>query len=73
MPYTLEVRVKTTLGLDVGMAHKIADLGLFAAECAFFAHGILRIYRKTEVTDCGLAVGVMAQREYHDLARRIYR
>ena len=51
MPYTLEVRVKTTLGLDVGMAHKIADLGLFAAECAFFAHGILRIYRKTEVTE----------------------
>lgn len=72
--HTLEVRIEATFGLDVGMAHKIADLRLLAAESAFFAHGILRIYRKTDVTKLsGLAVGVMAQREYHDLARRVYR
>ena len=46
MTHALQVGVEAALGLDVGMADKIADLGLFAAEIAFFAHDVLRICRK---------------------------
>ena len=46
MTHTLQVGIEAALGLDVGMADKIADLGLFAAEIAFFAHDVLRICRK---------------------------
>ena len=36
--HTLQVWIKTTFCLDVGMAHNIADLGLFTAKGAFFTH-----------------------------------
>jgi hypothetical protein len=51
--HTLEVGVKTTLGLDIGMADEVANLGLFAAENAFLAHTILRICKKTVHFTCG--------------------
>lgn len=53
MPNALQVGVKTTLGLDIGMADKIANLGLFAAENAFLAHTILRICKKVVHFTCG--------------------
>jgi hypothetical protein len=53
MAHALQVGVKTTLGLDVGMADKIADLRLFAAKIAFFAHDILRIWKFSVIT-CGM-------------------
>ena len=49
----LKVGVKTTFGLDIGMADKIANLGLFAAENAFLAHTILRICKKVVHFTCG--------------------
>lgn len=42
MTHTLQIGIKTTFRLDVGMAHNIADLGLFTAKGAFFAHAVLR-------------------------------
>ena len=44
--HALKIGVKAALGLDIGMAHEIANLGLFAAEIAFLAHTILRICKK---------------------------
>jgi hypothetical protein len=34
----LQVRIKAAFGLDIGMAHKVAGLGLFAANFALFRH-----------------------------------
>ena len=53
VPNALKVRVEATLGLNVGMADEISNLGLFAAENAFLAHTILRICKKTVYFTCG--------------------
>mgnify|MGYP000095938458 CR=1 FL=1 len=53
VPNALKVRVEATLGLDVGMADEISNLGLFAAENAFLAHTILRICKKVVHFTCG--------------------
>ena len=34
----LQVRIKAALGLDIGMAHKVAGLGLFAANFTLLRH-----------------------------------
>ena len=62
MANALQIGVKTALGLDVGVADIIAALGRFAAESAYLAHDILRIYRKTLFfhVHCGQDVGVRA-------------
>ena len=51
--HVLKVGVEHTLGLDVGMADEITNLGLFAAENAFLAHTILRICKKVVHFTCG--------------------
>mgnify|MGYP003623767492 CR=1 FL=1 len=37
--HVLQVGIKAALGLYVGMAHKVADLGLFSTYFALFRHG----------------------------------
>jgi len=49
MTHSLQIGVKATLGLDIGVADQITDLGLFAAENTFFAHTVLRICKKEKV------------------------
>jgi hypothetical protein len=53
MAHALKVGIKAAFGLDVGVAHKIANLGLFAAKNAFLAHTFLRICKKTVHFKCG--------------------
>ena len=74
VPNALKVRVEATLGLDVGMADKIADLGLFAAEIAFFAHTILRICKKQFTSNAAKpwpGAVVTAFLSGHDRAKRL--
>lgn len=49
--HALKIGVEAALGLDIGMAHEIANLGLFAAEIAFLAHTILRICKKQFISN----------------------
>jgi hypothetical protein len=42
MPHILQVGIKTALGLYIGMADQMANLGLFAAHFTLFGHRILR-------------------------------
>lgn len=51
MAHSLKIGVETALGLDIGMAYEIANLGLFAAEIAFLAHTILRICKKQFISN----------------------
>ena len=53
MAHTLKIGVEAALGLDIRVAHKIANLGLFAAKNAFLAHTFLRICKKTVHFKCG--------------------
>ena len=55
--HALQIGIEAALGLDVGVAHKIADLGLFAAKDAFLAHTFLRICKKTVRFKCGIKLG----------------
>ena len=52
--HALQIGIEATLGLNVGVAHKIADLGLFAAKDAFLAHTFLRICKKIVQFKCGI-------------------
>ncbi|MDR2054657.1 MAG: hypothetical protein LBQ10_02115 [Desulfovibrio sp.] len=49
MAHTLQIWIKATLCLDVGMAHKVACLRFFATKNTFFAHHALhtQTIRKT--------------------------
>ena len=40
MPHLLQIGIEAALGLDIGMADKVADLRFFTAEIAFFAHDL---------------------------------
>ena len=55
--HALQIGVEAALGLDVGVAHHITDLGLFAAKNAFLAHTFLRICKKTVRFKCGIKLG----------------
>jgi len=43
MTNSLKVGVEATLGLDIGMAHKVAHLSFLAADLTLFTHGISSI------------------------------
>lgn len=45
--HVLKVGVEHTLGLDVGMAHIVAGLGLFATKFALLGHDILHIFGRS--------------------------
>ena len=60
--HALQIGIEATLGLNVGVAHKIADLGLFAAKDAFLAHTFLRICKKIVHFKCGIKQGPRRKR-----------
>ena len=43
MTDSLQVGIEATLGLDIGMAHKVAHLSFLAADLTLFTHGISSI------------------------------
>ena len=43
MADSLQVGIEATLGLDIGMAHKVAHLSFLAADFTLFTHGISSI------------------------------
>ena len=45
--HVLKVGVEHTLSLDVGMAHIVAGLGLFATKFALLGHDILHIFGRS--------------------------
>ena len=41
VPHGLQVWIEAALGFNIGMAHKVANLGLFPAYFTLFRHGTL--------------------------------
>lgn len=70
MPDLLQVRIKATVGFNIGMADQMAGLRLFSAKMTFFTHdGILRIkYEKIRAIE-PTALALMAVTCENDSAK----